>query len=59
MTTFYSKRDAALFTVLMAPVGAAGLAALVAGLYLAKSAAGIDLFAGHSVLHDLLYHFVA
>lgn len=27
----------------------------VAGLYVLKSAAGIDLFAGHSVLHDLLY----
>jgi hypothetical protein len=59
MPTFYTTRDAALFTVLIAPLGGLGSAALVAGLYLVKSAAGIDLMEGHSVLHDLLYHFVA
>lgn len=32
---------------------------VVAGLYLVKSAAGINLMTGHSPLHDLLYHFVA
>lgn len=31
---------------------------LIAGLYLVKSAAGINVFAGHSPLHDLLYHFI-
>ncbi|MEL6299993.1 MAG: hypothetical protein AAFQ45_15640 [Pseudomonadota bacterium] len=30
-------------------------AALLAGLYWVKSAVGIDLLAGHSVLHDALY----
>lgn len=32
---------------------------VAAGLYLAKSALGINLMAGPSPLHDLLYHFVA
>ncbi len=32
--------------------------AAVVLLYLLKSAAGINLFAGPSPLHDLLYHFV-
>ncbi len=31
---------------------------LVVGLYLLKSAAGINLMAGPSPLHDLFYHFV-
>ena len=31
---------------------------VVAGLYLVKSALGINLMAGPSPLHDLLYHFV-
>jgi hypothetical protein len=39
---------------------AALMAALpvTAGLYLAKSALGINLMTGPSPLHDLLYHFV-
>jgi hypothetical protein len=31
---------------------------LIVGLYLLKSAAGINLLPGPSPLHDLLYHFV-
>lgn len=31
---------------------------LVAGVYLVKSAAGINLLPGPSPLHDLLYHLV-
>lgn len=31
---------------------------LIAGLYLFKSAAGINVFPGPSPLHDLLYHFI-
>ena len=31
---------------------------VVAGLYLVKSALGINLMDGPSPLHDLLYHFV-
>ncbi len=31
---------------------------LIAGLYLLKSAAGINLMPGPSPLHDLLYHFI-
>lgn len=31
---------------------------LFAVVYLVKSAVGINVFAGHSPLHDLLYHFV-
>lgn len=34
-------------------------APVVAGLYLFKSALGINLMDGPSPLHDLLYHFVA
>lgn len=30
----------------------------IAGLYVVKSALGINLLAGHSPLHDLLYHLV-
>ncbi len=33
-------------------------AAAVVLLYLLKSAAGINVFAGPSPLHELLYHFV-
>jgi methylthioribose-1-phosphate isomerase len=33
--------------------------ALVAIAYLAKSAAGVDLMAGHSPLHDILYPLIA
>lgn len=32
---------------------------VIAGVYLVKSALGIDLMPGPSPLHDLLYHFVA
>ncbi|MCB1519628.1 MAG: hypothetical protein KDJ37_03525 [Hyphomicrobiaceae bacterium] len=31
---------------------------IIAALYLAKSALGINLMPGHSPLHDLLYHLV-
>jgi hypothetical protein len=31
---------------------------LIGGLYLVKSAMGINIFPGPSPLHDLLYHFV-
>lgn len=31
---------------------------VVAGIYLVKSALGINLMDGPSPLHDLLYHFV-
>ena len=41
-----------LFAQLMLATG------FVVTLYLVKSAAGINMFAGHSLLHDLLYHFV-
>lgn len=34
----------------------AGLVAIAAGLYVVKSAAGIDLFDGPSVFHELLYY---
>lgn len=37
---------------------ALALSAAVAALYLAKSALGVDVFAGQSPLHDLLYSFV-
>jgi hypothetical protein len=37
---------------------AALLAAAVSALYIVKSALGIDLLAGHSPLHGLLYLFV-
>ena len=35
-----------------------GMLAFTAGLYLAKSALGINLLPWNSPLHDLLYHFV-
>lgn len=44
--------------LLVSTLSAASIAAVVAGLYLVKSALGINLFPGHSPLHDLLYHFV-
>ncbi|MDX2307220.1 MAG: hypothetical protein NW216_03170 [Hyphomicrobium sp.] len=37
---------------------ATGACAAIAGLYMAKSAAGINILPWHSPLHDLLYHFV-
>lgn len=60
------KRSASITsTALATRKHAAGLAALMmsiplaaAVLYLAKSALGINLFAGPSPLHDLLYHLV-
>jgi hypothetical protein len=36
----------------------ASLPAAGAGLYLVKSALGINIMPGHSPLHDLLYHLV-
>jgi hypothetical protein len=39
-------------------IGAAFLLAAGSGLYLVKSALGIDLLPGHSPLHDLLYDLV-
>jgi hypothetical protein len=45
-------------SVLVAFGATASAAALVVGLYLMKSAAGINLLPWHSPLHDLLYHFV-
>jgi hypothetical protein len=36
----------------------AGLISVAAGLYLVKSALGINLLPGKSPLHDLLYQFV-
>ena len=36
----------------------ASLSAAGAGLYLVKSALGINILPGHSPLHDLLYHLV-
>lgn len=42
-------------------VGSSGMAlflATVAALYIAKSAAGVNLIAGPSFLHDYLYPFV-
>jgi hypothetical protein len=53
-----SLRDRALHIVLTMVATAllcAIAAAAVAGLYIVKSALGIDLFAGHSFLHDWLY----
>ncbi|MGH1418438.1 MAG: hypothetical protein ACRBCJ_06240 [Hyphomicrobiaceae bacterium] len=38
--------------------GTAVLMAAIVFLYLAKSAAGINLMPGPSPLHDYLYHFV-
>jgi hypothetical protein len=44
---------------LLVAIGAtAAVAAFVVGLYLAKSAAGINLLPWNSPLHDLLYHLV-
>ena len=47
------------FRIITAAIGAtaivAGLALAIAALYVAKSALGIDLFAGPSPLHDTLY----
>jgi cell shape-determining protein MreD len=39
-------------------IGGMALIAAAAGVYLAKSALGINVFAWQSPLHDLLYHFV-
>lgn len=44
--------------VVMAIANTASAALLLAGLYLMKSAAGINLLPGPSPLHDLLYHLV-
>jgi hypothetical protein len=44
---------------LLVAIGAtAAVAAFVVGLYLAKSAAGINLLPWNSPLHDFLYHLV-
>lgn len=45
-------RGAAAFAILLTATAALGV--LAVGLYLLKSAAGIDLFAGHSFMHALL-----
>jgi hypothetical protein len=45
-------------SILVTGAGSLGLATLVSALYLAKSAAGINLLPGPSPLHDLLYHLV-
>lgn len=45
-------------TMLMSALLLGASVPTVAGLYLIKSAAGINLMAGPSPLHDLLYHFV-
>ena len=39
-------------------IGGMALIAAAAGVYLAKSALGINVFAWQSPLHDLLYHFL-
>ncbi len=42
-------------------IGSGGMllmTACVIGLYLVKSAAGIDLFPGNSIFHDYFYHLV-
>lgn len=39
-------------------LGSALIPSVIAGLYLAKSAAGINLMPGPSPLHDLLFHLV-
>lgn len=42
----------------MSVAALAAAAGCVAGLYLFKSALGIDLLPWNSPLHDLLYHFI-
>lgn len=44
--------------VLMSIVALAAAAPVFAGLYLAKSALGLNLMSGPSPLHDLLYAYV-
>ena len=44
--------------VLMSVAALAAAAPVFAGLYLAKSALGLNLMAGPSPLHDLLYTYV-
>lgn len=44
--------------LLFTAMSAASLASAIAGLYLVKSALGINLLTGPSPLHDLLYHLV-
>jgi hypothetical protein len=44
--------------LLSALLAVTSLMAAAAGVYLLKSALGINLLPWHSPLHDLLYHFV-
>ncbi len=44
--------------MVLALANTASAVLLMAGLYLVKSAAGINLLPGPSPLHDLLYHLV-
>lgn len=66
-TTFESVHESALTgsavmafarAVLSVIVASALLMSAAAGLYLVKSALGINLLPWHSPLHDLLYRFV-
>ena len=49
---------AVLRTLMSAVAIGAGLIAMASGLYLVKSALGINLLPGHSPFHDLLYEFI-
>jgi len=44
--------------ILFSTMALAAAVPVAGGLYLAKSAAGINLMVGPSPLHDLLYHLV-
>ncbi|MBR2537184.1 MAG: hypothetical protein IKE66_14035 [Hyphomicrobium sp.] len=45
--------------IIVSSVALCAAAPVIAGLYIVKSALGINLMDGPSPLHELLYHFVS